>query len=320
VSIAELARANLTTPAVLAFVLGVVAARLRSDLRFPPAVTTLLSTYLLLAIGLKGGWAIAENGLADLWLPAIGTLILAVLVPLVVFAVLRRGPRYGVADAAALAAHYGSVSAVTFTAAVAFVAAAGQPSEGFMPALVALLEIPGILVALALAHRTTSAGGFGEGLREAVTGKSVVLLVGGLLIGVISGAGGEAAVEPFFVTLFPGVLVLFLVDLGVLAGQHMSSVRSAGWPLVVFALVAPVVLGAAGAGVGTLAGLSVGGAAVLGAMVASASYIAAPAAVRVALPSADPGLYVTASLGLTFPFNLTVGIPLYLEMAKWMGA
>jgi len=320
VSIAELARANLTTPAVLAFVLGVVAARLRSDLRFPPAVTTLLSTYLLLAIGLKGGWAIAENGLADLWLPAVGTVVLAVIVPFVVFAVLRRGPRYSVADAAALAAHYGSVSAVTFTAAVAFVAAAGQPSEGFMPALVALLEIPGILVALALAHRHSSSGSLAEGLREAVTGKSVVLLVGGLLIGIISGSGGEAAVEPFFVTLFPGVLVLFLVDLGVLAGQHMSSVRTAGWPLVAFALGAPLVLGAAGAGVGTLAGLGIGGAAVLGTMVASASYIAAPAAVRVALPTADPGMYVTASLALTFPLNLTIGIPLYLEMARWMGS
>lgn len=320
-SILELARDNLTTPAVLAFVLGVVAARLRSDLRFPPAVTTLLSTYLLLAIGLKGGWAIAANGVGDLWLPALGTLVLAVIVPIVVFGVLRRGP-FSIADAAALAAHYGSVSAVTFTAAVAFVAAAGQPSEGFMPALVALLEIPGILVALALAHRHTASSGLGEGLREALTGKSVVLLVGGLLIGIISGSGGQAAVEPFFVTLFPGVLVLFLVDLGVLAGQHMSSVRASGrmgWSLVGFAVIAPIVLGAAGAGVGTLTGLGIGGAAVLGAMVASASYIAAPAAVRVALPTADPGLYVTASLGITFPLNLTIGIPLYLEMARWMG-
>jgi uncharacterized protein len=317
--IAELAQTNLTTPAVLAFVLGVLAVKVRSDLKFPPAITTLLSTYLLLAIGLKGGWALANSGFSQLWVPAAVTLAVATVVPVVVFALLYRVVRYSVADAAALAAHYGSVSAVTFTAAVAFVAAAGQPSEGFMPALVALMEIPGILVALALAHRHAGSGSLAAGLREAVTGKSVVLLVGGLLIGLISGPAGETSISPMFVVLFPGVLVLFLVDLGILAGEHLSSVRKAGWPLVVFATVAPVVLGVTGAAAGTVAGLSIGGAAVLGAMTASASYIAAPAAVRVALPGADPGLYVTASLALTFPFNLTIGIPIYLEVASWLG-
>lgn len=317
--IGELARANLTTPAVLAFVLGVVAVKARSDLRFPPAITTLLSTYLLLAIGLKGGWALAESGLGELWLPAVATIVLAAAVPVVVFVVLRTVVRYSVSDCAALAAHYGSVSAVTFTAAVAFVAAAGRPAEGFMPALVALMEIPGILIALVLAHRHSGSGSLGAGLREAVTGKSVVLLVGGLVIGMISGPAGEASIGPLFITLFPGVLVLFLIDLGILAGEHLSSVRKAGWPLVVFATAAPVLLGLAGAAAGTAAGLGVGGAAVLGAMTASASYIAAPAAVRVALPDANPGLYVTASLALTFPFNLTIGIPIYLEVASWLG-
>jgi hypothetical protein len=317
--IAELAWANLTTPAVLAFVLGVIAVRVRSDLKFPPAVTTLLSTYLLLAIGLKGGWALSQSGVGQLWAPALVTLVVATVVPVVVFAVLRRGIRYSVSDAAALAAHYGSVSAVTFTAAVAFVAAAGQPSEGFMPALVALMEIPGILVALALAHRHAGSGSLGAGLREAVTGKSVVLLVGGLIIGMVSGPAGEASIAPMFVVLFPGVLVLFLIDLGILAGDHLSSVRKAGWPLVAFATVAPLVLGVVGVAAGTASGLSIGGAAVMGAMTASASYIAAPAAVRVALPDANPGLYVTASLALTFPLNLTIGIPIYLEVASWLG-
>lgn len=317
--IAELAWANLTTPAVLAFVLGVIAVRVRSDLKFPPAVTTLLSTYLLLAIGLKGGWALSQSGVGQLWAPALVTLVVATVVPVVVFAVLRRGIRYSVSDAAALAAHYGSVSAVTFTAAVAFVAAAGQPSEGFMPALVALMEIPGILVALALAHRHAGSGSLGAGLREAVTGKSVVLLVGGLIIGMVSGPAGEASIAPMFVVLFPGVLVLFLIDLGILAGEHLSSVRKAGWPLVAFATVAPLVLGVVGVAAGTASGLGIGGAAVMGAMTASASYIAAPAAVRVALPDANPGLYVTASLALTFPLNLTIGIPIYLEVASWLG-
>ena len=317
--IGELARANLTTPAVLAFVLGVIAARIRSDLRFPPAITTLLSTYLLLAIGLKGGWALTETTAGEVWAPALATVVLAALIPFGVFLVCRALLRYEVADAAALAAHYGSVSAVTFTASVAFVAAAGVASEGFMPALVALMEIPGILIALALAHRHSGSGSLVDGLREAVTGKSVVLLVGGLVIGMISGSAGQATIEPFFVALFPGVLVLFLVDLGVLAGEHMSSVRRAGWRLGGLALIAPLVLGVLGALLGTAAGLSIGGAAVLGAMAASASYIAAPAAVRVSLPGADPGLYVTASLALTFPLNLTIGIPIYLEVAKWLG-
>jgi hypothetical protein len=317
--IAELAWANLTTPAVLAFVLGVIAVRIRSDLKFPPAVTTLLSTYLLLAIGLKGGWALAQSGIGQLWAPALVTVVVATVVPVVVFAVLRRVIRYSVSDAAALAAHYGSVSAVTFTAAVAFVAAAGQPSEGFMPALVALMEIPGILVALALAHRHTGSGTLAAGLREAVTGKSVVLLVGGLIIGMVSGPAGEASIAPMFVVLFPGVLVLFLVDLGILAGEHLSSVRKAGWQLVAFATTAPLILGVVGVAAGTASGLGIGGAAVMGAMTASASYIAAPAAVRVSLPGANPGLYVTASLAITFPLNLTIGIPIYLEVASWLG-
>ena len=318
--IGELARANLTTPAVLAFVLGVFAARIRSDLRFAPAVASLFSAYLLFAIGLKGGWALLDTGFAELWLPALVTLVLASLVPVVVFAVVRFGLRYSVPDAAALAAHYGSVSAVTFTAAVAFVAAAGQPAEGFMPALVALMEVPGILVALALASRFSGSGSasMGAGLREAMTGKSVVLLVGGIVIGLLAGPAGQASLEPMFVVLFPGVLVLFLLDLGVLAGEHLSAVRKAGWSLIALALGAPIVLGIAGVVAGSLAGLGTGGAAVLGAMTASASYIAAPAAVRVSLPDANPGLYVTASLALTFPFNLTIGIPLYLEVSTWL--
>lgn len=151
-----------------------------------------------------------------------------------------------------------------------------------------------------------------------ITGKSVILLVGGLVIGAVAGKSGTAAVTPFFVDLFPGMLALFLLDLGVLAGEHMAAVRKAGRFLVGFALTAPLVLGGLGAAVGTLAGLSVGGAAVLGAMVASASYIAAPAAVRVALPTANPGFYLSASLALTFPLNLTIGIPLYYQAAQWM--
>jgi hypothetical protein len=318
VSSIELARANLTAVPVLAFALGVVASRAKSDLRFPASITSFLSSYLLLAIGLKGGIAVSQTSVADLWLPAVVTLAIGVTVPVGVFFLVWRVGRFAVVDASAIAAHYGSVSAVTFTAAVSFVAAAGSASEGFMPALVALLEVPGIIVALVLAQRFGAADGFKEAMREVVTGKSVILLVGGLLIGSIAGTTGTASVEPFFVDLFPGLLALFLLDLGLLAGEHMGSVRKAGPFLIGFALAAPVLLGAVGAAAGTLAGLSVGGAAVLGAMTASASYIAAPAAVRVALPAANPGLYLTAALALTFPFNLAIGIPLYFQFAEWL--
>lgn len=314
----ELARANLTAVPVLAFVLGVIASRIRSDLRFPPAITSFLSAYLLFAIGLKGGIALTRTSVGDLWVPILATLAIGVTIPVVVFGLFRKAGKFSVVDSAAIAAHYGSVSAVTFTAAVAFVAAAGTPAEGFMPALVAILEVPGIIVALVLAQRYGTAEGFKEALHDVITGKSVVLLVGGLVIGSVAGTAGTASVTPFFIDLFPGLLALFLLDLGVVAGEHMAAVRKAGRFLVGFALVAPLVLGGLGTAVGTLAGLSVGGAAVLGAMVASASYIAAPAAVSVALPTANPGLYLTASLAITFPLNLTIGIPIYYQAAQWM--
>lgn len=312
----ELARTNLTAVPVLAFALGVAASRLKSDLRFPAPITSLLSTYLLLAIGLKGGIALSEAGIGELWAPALVTVAIGATVPIAVFALMRGAGRFAVDDAAAIAAHYGSVSAVTFTAAAAFVAAAGAASESFMPALVAMLEVPGIVVALVLAQRHGAAERMSDALHEVLTGKSVVLLVGGLLIGLTAGTSGTEAVSPFFIDLFPGLLALFLLDLGVLAGEHMAAIRKAGRFLVTFAIVAPLALGAIGVAGGAVAGLSVGGAAVLGAMVASASYIAAPAAVRVALPAANPGLYLTAALAITFPFNLAVGIPLYYQFAQ----
>lgn len=313
----DLARTNLTAVPVLAFVLGVVASRLRSDLRFPPAITSFLSAYLLFAIGLKGGTAMTRTSFGELWFPTVVTLLIGVTVPLAVFGLFRRAGRFSVVDAAAIAAHYGSVSAVTFTAAVAFVAAAGAPAEGFMPALVAILEVPGIIVALVVAQHYGSGEGLKDALHDVLTGKSVILLIGGLVIGNVAGTDGTASVAPFFVDLFPGLLALFLLDLGVVAGDHMAAIRKAGRFLIGFALTAPFLLGLLGTAAGTVSGLSVGGAAVLGAMVASASYIAAPAAVGVALPTANPGLYLTASLAITFPLNLTIGIPVYYQLAQW---
>jgi len=315
VTLGELVGQNLASPAVLAFVLGAVAVRLKSDLRFPESITSLLSTYLLLAIGLKGGLRLRDASFDDLVMPIIATVALGIITPTVSFFVARKFLRFTTTDAAAIAAHYGSVSAVTFTAAETFARSAGTLGEEYLAALVALLEVPGIIVALVIASRALGGKSMKSAVHEVVTGRSIVLLIGGVAIGLIVNGDSAAVVEPLFVGLFPGVLVLFLLDLGVLAGERLERIRAAGWRLVVYAIALPVLFGILGALAGTWVGLSVGGVTVLATMVASASYIAAPAAVRVGLPDADQGLMLGAALGVTFPFNLVLGIPLYAELA-----
>jgi len=306
---------NLGSPVVLAFLLGVVAAFIKSDLRFPEQVTSLLSTYLLFAIGLKGGMRLRESSLTELTWPVLITLILGVATPVVAFLVARSFLRLDTINAAAMAAHYGSVSAVTFTAAESFTRAAGTLSEGYLPALVAVLEVPGIVVALVIASRASQGRSMSSAIHEVMTGKSVVLLLGGLIIGAIANQEALTRVEPFFVGLFQGMLCLFLLDLGTLAGQRFNSIRRAGARLLIFATALPIVFGVVGVLLASAVGMSEGGATVLAAMAASASYIAAPAAVRVGLPEADIGLSLGAALGVTFPLNLIIGIPLYSEVA-----
>ena len=215
-----------------------------------------------------------------------------------------------------MAAHYGSVSAVTFIAAQSFVEAAGLAGEAFLPALVALLEVPAIVIALLLVR----SGAWQVALREVLSSRSIILLIGGLTIGYIAGPQGFAPVEPFFVGGFKGALTLFLLEMGLVAARRLRDLRQVGSVLLGFGVIMPIAHGALGVFLGSWVGLSVGGSAVLGAMAASASYIAAPAAVRLALPGANPSYYLTASLGITFPFNLTLGIPLYLALARWIGA
>lgn len=315
----ELVRINLLSPIVLAFVLGILATLVRSDLKFPEELYTALSIYLLLAIGLKGGAELAVTPLAEFWAPALATLGLGVAVPVWSYAILRRMGRFEVADAAALAAHYGSVSAVTFIASLSFVEAVGIGAEGFMPTLVAILEVPAIIVALVIARmKVGGRGSWGEVLHEVVAGRSILLLLGGVVIGFLSGKEGLAKVSPFFVDLFQGVLTLFLLEMGMVAARRFGDLRRVGIFLLGFGIVMPILHGALGAWLGALAGLSVGGSTVLAVLAASASYIAAPAAVRIALPQANPGFYLTASLAITFPFNLTVGIPLYHAIAQWV--
>jgi hypothetical protein len=315
VTLLELVGQNIGSPAVLAFILGALAVRLKSDLSFPESVTSLLSTYLLLAIGLKGGLRLREAALDDLLLPIVGTVALGIVTPAITYWVARRFLKRTPSDSAALAAHYGSVSAVTFTAAETFVKNAGTLGEDYLAALVAVLEVPGIVVALLIASRVLGKSTIKSAVHEVVTGRSVVLLIGGLVIGFVASEKSTALVEPLFVDLFAGVLVLFLLDLGVMAGSRLDAIRAAGAKLVVFAIALPVLFGFLGVVVGTAAGLSVGGVTVVATMAASASYIAAPAAVRIGMPEADGGLALGAALGITFPFNLVVGIPLYSELA-----
>lgn len=312
----DLAVENLTSPPVLAFVLGVVAVLVRSDLRLPDPIHTWLASYLLLAIGMKGGHALRGVHLGELLWPAVATLVVGAVVPCAVFAVAGRALRLGAADAGSLAAHYGSVSVVTFTAATVFAAEAGFEVEGFMTSLVALLEVPGIVVALMLVSARSPGTDWRAALHEVLTGRSVLLLVGGLVIGGVASEESFGRVEPFFVTMFSGLLTLFLLDMGATAAARLKTSGSMSRRVVAFAVAAPLVLGTLGVLVGTLVGLGVGGAAVFGTMVASASYIAAPAAVRIALPSADTGLSLGAALGVTFPFNLALGIPLWFVLAR----
>lgn len=314
----DVAVSNLTSPAVLAFAIGLAAAMWKTSLRLPQPVGALLSTYLLIAIGFKGGVALRHTPVAELWGPALATLALGVVTPLIAFAVLRNMGRFDVPDAAAIAAHYGSVSVVTFTAASTAAVAAGLSPESFLPALVVLLEVPGIAIALLLAQRHSS-GGLGLACREAVAGKSVVLLAGGVIMGSAASATAVTSVEPLFVGLFPGMLTLFLLDLGSMTGERLTDVRKSGWFLVGFAIVTPLAFGALGLAAGMAAGLSPGGTAILAVMAASASYIAAPAAVSIALPGANPALGLSAALGVTFPFNLVIGIPLFLAASQAIG-
>ncbi len=308
---------NLISPVVLSFVLGLVARWVKSDLEIPSAIYQGMSVYLLFAIGLKGGVSLAESSLAELAAPAALTLVVGVLTPFSAFYLLRGFGRLGRIDAAATAAHYGSVSAVTFIAALEAVKLAGMPSNGYLPALLAVLEVPGIIIGLMLA-RQNQTGGLKAALHEVITGKSIFLMIGGLVIGALCGPAKVEGVAPFFITPFKGVLCLFLLELGMVAAGRISDVRHAGWRLIALGCFLPLFHGALATVAAVSTGMTAGGAAVFGAMVGSASYIAAPAAVRIALPQASPGIYLTLSLGVTFPFNLCFGIPIFLEIAGFV--
>lgn len=306
---------------VLFFALGVFARLVKSDLRLPEALYETLTIYLLLAIGLKGGLELSRQPLMDLLPQVLAVVTLGALVPLVVAPLLRLVGLSPV-DAAGLSAHYGSVSVVTFAVALTAVQRAGLPHESHAALWVAAMEAPGLVVGIVLARVALKRADGGSArirwdllAHEVLLGKSVLLLMGGLLIGAVAGDAGVAPIKAVFVDPFKGVLALFLLELGLVAGGQLGALKRHGLKLVAVGCALPPLLALAGAATGHLLGLQVGGVALLATLAASASYIAAPAALRVAVPQANTGLAIACALGVTFPFNLLVGIPLYLHLA-----
>lgn len=316
-------------PSILFFLFGIVAGLLKSNLEIPPPISRFLSLYLLMALGLKGGFALAATGFtAEVSVGLACALLLAIVVPLLGYAVLRR--LVGGFDAAALAATYGSVSAVTFITAVQHLDTQAMPYGAHMAAAMALMESPAIVIAVVLANRlrrreTVAVGpaappppvpGLGAVLRESLTDGAQLLLVGSMVVGLLSGAKGQAAMQPFAVDLFKGMLAFFLLDMGLLAARHMGRLRGHSPWLAVYALGAPWVHAGLALALAAMTGMRAGDAALLMVLAASASYIAVPAVLRHAVPEASPTLYFAMSLGLTFPLNILVGIPLYAAIAQ----
>lgn len=315
---------NLLSPAVLFFVLGVVAALLRSDLKFPEPLYLTLTLYLLISIGFKGGVAVHQAGLAKVFWPAVAAMVLGAFIPLWLYPLLRFVGKFRPTDSAAIAAHYGSVSAVTFIAATNYLKTIQKPYESYTTAFLAVMEAPAIIVGVLLGKLNSQpANSVGQGslrsvLHEVFFGRSVFLLVGALVVGGLCGEMGMQKVEPFFVTPFQGVLALFLLEMGRTTGQRLADLKHAGPFLLVFGIVMPLVHSFLGILLGRYAELSLGGTTLLAVLAASASYIAAPAAIRISLPEANPALYLAPSLAVTFPFNITLGIPIYYALAKTM--
>ncbi len=307
---------------ILSFALGLGAAIARSDLTVPEAAAKMMSLYLLFAIGFKGGVAVADHGLDGHLIGALaGGVALSFALPFVAFALLRGITRLSALDAAAVAAHYGSISIVTFVTATSVLAARGIAAEGYMVAVAAAMEAPAIVSALWLVTRNGSGNDAGVRMdarlwHEILLNGSIVLLVGSFLIGLATGAPGMARIDAFIVAPFQGVLCLFLLDMGLVAGRGLRGARGIlDWRVVAFGLIMPMIGAVAGLGVAMALGLSTGGVALMMVLAASASYIAVPAAMRVALPEANPSIYLTLSLGVTFPFNLIIGIPAYVAIA-----
>jgi len=328
---------SLLLPAVLFFALGFIARVIKSDLRFPPDLAKVLSIYLLMAIGLHGGYELAKSDMVIALTSIIWALVLGFVLPIIGYLSLVATRKVNPMDAAAISAHYGSVSAGTFLTAIAYLDNIGVTYESYPMIMLAVMESPAIVVGLLLAAKarrsqslsdvpgtpvdSTSESGFGSLLRDAFTNGSVVILIGSMIIGAISTPSGMSKLFPFIDDIFMGVLCLFLFEMGLVAARRIGDFKKVGLVLAAFGIVMPLVGGVAGAFIGhSMLDFSVGGATLVAVLAASASYIAVPPAMRLAVPEANPSYYLTLSLGITFPFNVLIGIPLYHSLVKMMAA
>ncbi|MBM4180275.1 MAG: sodium-dependent bicarbonate transport family permease [Betaproteobacteria bacterium] len=305
-------------PVVLFFVLGVAAGLLRSDLKIPGSIYEALSIFILLAIGLKGGVEMAKHPVVDLLGAGLVIVLVGALIPLVAFPVLRYLGRMSRADSASIAAHYGSVSVVTFSVGITLLGQEKLDFEGYLIVFLVLLEIPALVLGVILARYGQGTVRWGKLLHEVFFGKSIYLLAGGLIIGFVAGAEGIKPLDKLFFDLFKGVLALFLLEMGLVASSRIAALREYGAFLAGFAVLMPIFSATLGTLTGWMLGFTVGGTFLLATLFASASYIAAPAAMRIAVPEANPALSIGASLGMTFPFNIFLGIPIYLWMARFI--
>ncbi len=321
----NVALANLASPMVLFFALGFLAALARSELSVPEAVGKGLALYLMLAIGFKGGVSVAEAGLSSaLIATAIAGILLGFVIPVIAHTLLRMTTGLDDATRAAVAAHYGSISVVTFVAATEVVTSMGLVFDGYMVAVMALMETPAIIAGLLLARGAVTSASpetatpWSSLAREVFLNGSVVLLIGAFIVGIITGTKGMEAIGPFVEAPFKGILCLFLLDMGLLAARRLRESTGLTLPLAAFGIYMPLIAAVLGVLTGTLLGLDVGSVALLTVLCASASYIAVPAAMRMALPEANAAIYLTLSMAITFPFNLVIGIPLYVSAAQML--
>lgn len=344
----ELIQSNLLTPVVLFFILGIVAARIKSDLKIPEAISEFLPIYLLAAIGLHGGIEMRTTGFANMLIPLLVAIALSLLMTLNHYQILRRLGKFNIFDSYALASTYGAVGAVTFSVGLSFLKNQGVESEGYLAAILAVLEPVSFVLAIFLTNMAVSKmvqkkkqtlqkdsqndpgtyseidGGaspnksFYHVLRESVTGKAIVILLGSVIIGYIIGKEGFVPIKLLFEDLFAGAIVIFLIEMGILAGKRLDDIKSVGPFLVGFSIIIPTVNGIIGVAVSTYLGLSLGGAVMFGLLLASASFIAAPAVLRTSIPQAKPSLYITSALGITFPYNIIVMLPVMFTISSYL--
>ena len=302
-------------PVVLFFILGLTAGLMRAEMRLPSAIYEFLSVILLIAIGLKGGIELSKQPFVDLLPDIAAVLAMGFILPLLAFPILYYLGRFKKADAASIAGHYGSVSVGTYAVAASYLASLGIAYEAHMPLFLVVLEIPAIIVAIVLVRGISKKTKWGQLSHEIFLGKSIVLLIGGLAIGWIAGEESIKSISGMFFDPFKGVLALFLLEMGLIAASQVGALKRYGFFLLGFGIIFPIISSVVGIAAALFLELSIGGAVMLATLAASASYIAVPAAMRIALPESNPTLSLTASLGITFPFNIILGVPLYHQIA-----